>query len=72
MTTTMEINAHNVKSIEICRSYVDCSNSRTIRITTSDGEFEITMYGNTDALDTLPRSSDFKALHRSSGWPRAA
>lgn len=62
----MELIQHNVTKVELSRTYVENSGSRTIRITANDltgNEMvqEITLYGDTEALDALPRSSDFIA-----------
>ncbi len=61
---TTYIGIHDVIKIEVCAAHQTNSNSRTLRITTHDfkgNEFktEITVYGVTKALDSLPRSIDF-------------
>ncbi|HET7413415.1 MAG TPA: hypothetical protein VFJ18_12225 [Pararhizobium sp.] len=67
----MNIALHGVTKIELCTRYRDNSNSRTIRITAADYlghefETELTVYGNTDALDALPKSDDFRDEHHRS------
>ncbi|PWL17424.1 hypothetical protein DKP76_11640 [Falsochrobactrum shanghaiense] len=61
----IDMSFHRVAKVELVTSYVDNGNSRTIRITNNKGEeTEITLYGNTDALDALPKSDDFRAVER--------
>lgn len=64
----MDINIHEVKKIELIRAYPANYGSRTIRVTHTDflgAEVcsEFTLYGNTAALDLLPRSPDFREHH---------
>jgi len=56
----IDMSIHRVTKVELCKSYASNGNSRTIRITDEGGEQEITLYGNTDALDALPKSDDFR------------
>jgi hypothetical protein len=60
--TMMNLSIHFVAKVELCFAYPGNGNSRTIRITDRNGEQEITLYGNTDALDALPRSEDFRSV----------
>ncbi len=62
--TTMNI--HNVDRIELSSSYPSNSNSRTLRIVSGTHEFEITVYGKTDALDALAKANDF-VVHQGEG-----
>lgn len=59
----IDMQFHFVEKIELVRSYVDNGNSRTIRITSNKGEkTEVVFYGETDALDALPKSDDYYAV----------
>lgn len=52
-----EIHMHQVKSIAIKTS----GNSRRIRIETEDGyALDITLFGNTSVLETLPKNKEFR------------
>lgn len=59
----MEIIVHDVNRVEICSTYLANSNMRRIRFVTPISVTEITAYGNTDALDGLPKSNDFVAYN---------
>lgn len=67
MNTT---NIHGVISIELSSIYKSNGNSRTIRVTskTSEGHkqaHEYTFFGEgADALDNLPKSSDFEDVDK--------
>lgn len=57
----MNIYMHHVAKIEISKRFQTNSNSRTLRITDVSGaKLEISLYGNTDALDALPLADDFR------------
>ena len=61
----MNISIHRVVRIELSRTFLDNDNQRTVRIvyTKYDGtEFssEITVFGETESLDALPKADDFK------------
>lgn len=59
----MEMSFFGIAKIELVKVFADNCNSRTIRITSVKGEeVEIALYGETDALDTLPRSDDFREV----------
>jgi len=64
-----DIRIHGVTKIEIVNAFRDNDNSRTVRITSCDhrGEHvtDITLYGETDALDALPKASVFREFTRS-------
>lgn len=65
----MQTTIHNVTKIELIRAFVENNNSRTIRIVAkgyddAEVEFELVMYGKTDALDALPKSEDFRNVTR--------
>lgn len=64
---TMELTAHDVTAIELVSTFKSNGNSRCIRITTASGSFEITLYGETDVLDLLPRSEEFTDLQTFAG-----
>ncbi|HEX2753670.1 MAG TPA: hypothetical protein VHP34_11320 [Alphaproteobacteria bacterium] len=56
----MSLNIHNVVSAELANTFLENNNQRTIRITDDRGErFEFILYGETDALECLPRSDNF-------------
>lgn len=57
----IDMSIFSVTKVELCRTYLGNGGSRTIRITGRDGEQEITLYGNTEVLDALPKSDDFRA-----------
>lgn len=64
-----QLSIHDVTAIELAASYVENSNSRTIRITsrTLDGAeqtLDLVVYGKTEAADALPRAADFYAVRR--------
>lgn len=65
---TSEITMHEVRKIEVVSAYPENGNSRKLRITSDNGEVELTLFGDTNALDLLPRSSDFVVY----GKPEAA
>lgn len=56
---TSEITMHEVRKIEVVSAYPENGNSRELRISSDYGTMAITLYGDTDVLDLLPRSSDF-------------
>ena len=61
----MDINIHYVTKIELLRVFPGNGNCRSIRITTQnhrdeEAYHEITVYGETDVLDALPKADDFK------------
>lgn len=63
----MDITAHNVTRIELHHAFRENGNSRTIRISTATGSpfgeetyFDLTLYGDTDALDALPKSAGYR------------
>ena len=63
MATTIGI--HGVTRIELSAAYPANGNSRTLRIVSTAWEghevaFELTVYGNTYALDAIPRAKDFR------------
>lgn len=59
----MNMSFHGIANIELVKVFADNCNSRTIRITSIKGEeVEIVLYGETDALDVLPRSNDFREV----------
>lgn len=64
----VDITAHRVKSVTLCREQMNNNNARTIRITSDDwrGEqyFEITLFGNTDDVAVLPKSGNFDDMAR--------
>ena len=65
----MQMNIHNVTKIELVTTFVENAGSRTLRITAEDYDgnpvkFEVTVYGETGALDALPRSDDFTAYDK--------
>lgn len=65
----MDIGIHNVTRIELARSYPANSNSRMIRIVSVDWnghetKTEITVYGDTDALDALPKAKDYRVIDK--------
>lgn len=58
MSTTMNI--HQVAAIELAARHVDNGNSRTLLITLENGDcMELTFFGETDALEHLPKSEVF-------------
>ena len=57
-----DMSVHSVTAVELCVSFEENSRSRTLRITTDHGVLEMTLYGETGALDLLPQSSDFRAF----------
>jgi hypothetical protein len=67
----MQLSIHNVTAIELATSYKANGNSRTIRISYSseieNGGFDLVVYGETDALDALPKAADFVAHGRKGG-----
>jgi hypothetical protein len=55
------MNIHGVTKIELTRHMPENGNSRTIRVTDTDGcRFELTLFGDTNVLDALPRSDGFR------------
>lgn len=55
-----------VTKIELASTFIENGNSRSIRITskTLDGNeqiLDLTVYGDTEAADALPKSADFYA-----------
>ena len=64
------ISIHDVKAIELVSAFPANSNSRTIRITANqygaEVALELTVYGDTDALDLLPRAAGFQTYPRTS------
>lgn len=56
----MHLMIHRVERIELSSVYPENGNSKTLRIVHKGGELELTVYGDTDALDALPRSEDFR------------
>ena len=70
--TEMNISIHNVRSIELCDEFPENSNSRTIRIVSGGhpgvkSVLCIVLYGNTDAVSGLPKSTDFVSLAKKEG-----
>lgn len=63
----MEISLFNVTAVELCGTFLNNSNMRCVRFTTPEGKLEIHCYDNTDALDSLPRSADFREYGASNG-----
>lgn len=62
----MQLSIHDVTKIEIVKSFPGNGNSRTIKISYAnpilgDGELELTVYGATEAFDTLPKAEEFWA-----------
>lgn len=54
------LSIHRVTSVELDSTYPENSGSRTIKIVAQGGiEFELTLYGATDALELLPKSDNF-------------
>lgn len=53
------MNVHHVSRVELCSAYPGNGNARTIRIVHGDQCTEITVFGDTDALDALPKAHDF-------------
>lgn len=51
---------HRVEKIELAVEYPSNGNSRTIRITSASGEFELVIYGETDSLAGLPKAKDYR------------
>lgn len=67
------ISIHDVTKIELCAAHLSNSSSRTLRIVTHDfkgneHKTEITVYGETKALDALPRAINY---HKFSDEPEA-
>lgn len=62
----IDLSIHKVEKIELLRAYPMNGNSRTIRITAEQTPlneavaFELTLYGETDALDSLPKADDYR------------
>ncbi len=61
----MDIHIHNVTRIELSVAFPSNGNCRTFRIVSEghDGNeiaTDITVYGQTDVLDQLPRATDFR------------
>ncbi len=56
---------HDVVSIELVMSNINNSNSRTVRVETKDGQwFDLSFFGQTDALEALPKSETFRRFDR--------
>jgi hypothetical protein len=56
----MKFSMHDIASIELCSTMLSNSACRIIRATSGDGEaIEFTFFGDTTALDALPKSQDF-------------
>ncbi|NKC03319.1 hypothetical protein [Brucella haematophila] len=60
-----ELTIHHIRKIEVVSAFPDNFNSRVVRITSDNGEIELTLFGDTNALDLLPRSSDFVVYGKS-------
>ena len=61
----MMIAIHRVTSIEMIDHFPENSNQRTVRVRTRNGEMhELIFYGETGALDSLPKSNDFYVATR--------
>jgi len=61
----INLSIHDVTAIEIVSAFPSNSNSRCIRITSKDftgveSTVELTVYGDTDVLDALPKAADFR------------
>lgn len=57
----VSLSLHEVEKIEVCNHFVSNMGCRRLRITNKDGvAVELTLFGNTAALDALPFSADFK------------
>lgn len=61
----MDIGIHNVTRVELSASFPSNGNSKTLRITSvnwkdEESTVEITLYGDTSALNGFPLSSDFR------------
>ncbi|WP_097156067.1 hypothetical protein [Cohaesibacter gelatinilyticus] len=57
----MTTNVHNVTSVELVGCDLNNSGSRTLAITCDDGStFEIGLFGETAALENLPKSATFR------------
>ncbi|KQT52181.1 MULTISPECIES: hypothetical protein [unclassified Aureimonas] len=54
---------HGVTAVELTSAMPDNGNSRTLTISTADGELSITLFGSTDALEGLPRAARFRVLY---------
>ncbi len=62
------MNIFSVKAVTISFRNTQNNNSRSIMIETDDGgQLEITCYGNTQAIDSLPRHEDFFDM-QARGW----
>ncbi|MCT4654263.1 MAG: hypothetical protein N4A65_00475 [Cohaesibacter sp.] len=57
------MNIHSVKSIELVCHMPFNSDCRTIKITTESGEFQLNVYGETEAFESLPKAEDFLVFH---------
>lgn len=56
---------HDVVSIELVMANKNNSNSRTVRVETKDGQwFDLSFFGDTDALEFLPKSETFRRFDR--------
>jgi hypothetical protein len=62
---TSELTMHYVRKIEVVSAFPENCNSRVVRITSDSGVVELTLYGDTEALDLLPRSSNFVVFTKS-------
>lgn len=61
----MMIMIHRVVSIEMIDHYPENCNQRTVRIRTRGGEtHEMVLFGDTGALDSLPKSNEFRVLSK--------
>lgn len=58
--TTLGLDMHGVTGVKLYRTYDSNCGSRTIIIQSDRGEIEITLYGNTTDVDSLPLHKEYK------------